>query len=187
VSDIGHTYRRLIHAALSHQTQEVTMSRRIIPVLCALAVAVVPATALAQPAQDPSPAVNRAGVAYGDTKYDLQNQRDQKAPAGGTAYEQAISGDTKGNLPRAIAPAPAAPSTQVTDVDRIGSLTPEQLAAAYGTTKPAAPASVPTASHDNTTDGWQIAALAQAALLAACALGAAVLISGRARSRRLGT
>ena len=51
------------------------MSRRIIPVLCALAVAVVPATALAQPAQDPSPVVTRGGVVYGDTKYDLQNQR----------------------------------------------------------------------------------------------------------------
>jgi hexokinase len=163
------------------------MSRRIIPILCALAVAVVPATALAQPAQDPSPTVTRGGVVYGDTKYDVQNQHDLKSPVGGkTAYELAISGDTKGDLPRAIAPAPANPPTQVTDVDRIGSLSAEQLAAAYGTTKPATPASAPTASHD-TTDGWQIAALVQAALLAACALGAVVLISGRTRSRRLGT
>ena len=161
------------------------MSRRIIPVLCALALA-VPATAVAQPAHDP-PATQSGTVAYGDTKYDLQNQHDQKAPAGVTAYEQAISGDTKGDLPRAIAPAPTAPSDAVTDVDRVGSLSAQQLAAAYGTTKPAAPASAPTASHDDTTDGWQIAALVQAALLAACALGAAVLISGRTRSRRLGT
>jgi hypothetical protein len=139
------------------------MSRRIIPVLCALALA-VPATAVAQPAHDP-PATQSGTVAYGDTKYDLQNQRDQSAPAGGTAYEQAISGDTKGDLPRAIAPAPATPPT----------------------TKPAAPASAPTASHDDTTNGWQIAALAQAALIAACALGAAVVMSGRMRSRRLGT
>ena len=50
------------------------MPRRIIPVLCALVVALVPATALAQPAQDPSPAAPRGGVVYGDTKYDLQNQ-----------------------------------------------------------------------------------------------------------------
>src|SRR3954452_6158843 len=64
------------------------MSRRIIPVLCALAVAVVPATALAQPAQDPSPVVTRGGVVYGDTKYDLQNQSDQKSPTG-SAYDQA--------------------------------------------------------------------------------------------------
>ena len=161
------------------------MSRRIIPGLCVLALA-VPATAAAQPAQDP-PATKSGPVAYGDTKYDLQNQQDQNAPAGLTAYEQAISGDTKGDLPRAIAPAPAAPTTNVTDVDRVGSLSAQQLAAAYGTTKPAAPASAPTASHDDTTDGWQIAALVQAALLAACALGAVVLITGRTRSRRLGT
>ena len=161
------------------------MSRRIIPGLCVLALA-VPATAVAQPAHDP-PATKSGPVAYGDTKYDLQNQQDLKAATGVTAYEQAISGDTKGNLPRAIAPAPAAPTTNVTDVDRVGSLSAQQLAAAYGTTKPAAPASAPTASHDDTTDGWQIAALVQAALLAACALGAVVLITGRTRSRRLGT
>ena len=159
------------------------MSRRIIPVLCALAVAVVPATALAQPAQDPSPVVTRGGVVYGDTKYDLQNQQDQKSPAGVSAYEQAISGDTKGNLPRAIAPAgtPAdKPSTPVTDVDRVGSLTPAQLAAAYGTTKPTGtPVATPTASDDNTSDGWQIAALAEAAFLAALALGAAALVARR--------
>ena len=157
------------------------MYRRIIPVLCALAVAVVPATALAQPAQDPSPAVTRGGVVYGDTKYDLQNQQDQKAPTAVSAYEQAISGDTKGNLPRAIAPAgtPAdSPSAPVTDVDRVGSLTPAQLAAAYGTTKPTGtPVATPTASDDNT--GWQIAALAEAAFLAALAIGAAALVARR--------
>jgi hypothetical protein len=161
------------------------MSRRIIPGLCVLALA-VPATAAAQPAQDP-PATKSGPVAYGDTKYDLQNQQDLKGATSLTAYEQAISGDTKGDLPRAIAPAPAAPTTNVTDVDRVGSLSAQQLAAAYGTTKPAAPASAPTASHDDSTDAWQIAALVQAGLLAACALGAVVLISGRTRSRRLGT
>ena len=163
------------------------MSRRIIPVLCALAVAVVPATALAQPAQDPSPVVTSGAVGYGDTKYDLQNQQDQKAPAGGTAYEQAISGDTKGDLPRAIAPAPARPSTKVTGVDRIGSLSAQQLASAYGTTKPAAPASASTASHDDTTNSWQIAAIVEAALLAAFAIAAAVVLSDRQhRAPRLG-
>ena len=162
------------------------MSRRIIPVLCALAVAALPATALAQPAKDPSPVVTRGGVVYGDTKYDLQNQQDEKAPAGGTAYEQAISGDTKGDLPRAIAPAPAPPGSNVTDVDKIGSLTPEQLAAAYGTTKPNV-GPVPTAAPDNGTNGWQIAAWAEAALLAAFAIGAAVFLAGRQpRAPRMG-
>jgi hypothetical protein len=159
------------------------MSRRIIPGLCALALA-VPATAVAQPAHDP-PATHSGTVAYGDTKYDLQNQSDQKAPAGVTAYEQAISGDTQGNLPRAIAPTNDKPATQVTDVDRFTN--------AYGATAPnarfvPAPAASDSATSDGvSTDGWQIAALAQAALLAACALGAAVVMTGRARSRRLGT
>jgi hypothetical protein len=132
------------------------MSRRIIPVLCALAVAVVPATALAQPAQDPSPVVTRGGVVYGDTKYDLQNQSDQKSPTG-SAYDQAISGDTKGNLPRAIAP-PGTPAE-----------TPA---------KPTTPVSTPTAS-DDTTNGWQIAALGEAAVLAAFAFGGVALVARR--------
>src|SRR3954451_11963030 len=94
------------------------MSRRIIPVLCALAVAVVPATALAQPAQDPSPVVTRGGVVYGDTKYDLQNQSDQKSPTG-SAYAQPSPANTRGNLPGAFAPpgppaeTPAKPTTPV--------------------------------------------------------------------------
>ena len=121
------------------------MSRRIIPVLCALAVAVVPATALAQPAQDPSPVVTRGGVVYGDTKYDLQNQQDLSAPIG----------DTKSDL------TPVTPAVQLT---------------------PATPKSF--ASHDD-GNGWQIAAWAEAAVLAALAVGSVVLISGRTRSRRL--
>jgi len=46
---------------------------------------------------------------------------------------------------------------------------------------PAAPKSF--TSHDS--NGWQIAAWAEAGVLAAIALGSAVLISGRTRSRRL--
>ena len=161
------------------------MSRRIIPGLCALALA-VPAAAVAQPAHNP-PAVHSGVVAYGDTKYDLQNQRDQKAPAGVTAYEQAISGDTKGDLPRAIAPAPDKPATKVTGVDRVGSLSLEQLAAAYGTTMPTNVGPVQTTAPDNGTNGWQIAAWAEAALLAAFAIGAAVFLAGRQpRAPRMG-
>ena len=114
-----------------------------------------PAAALAQPAQDPSPVVTRGGVVYGDTKYDLQNQQDQ---AGTTAYEQAISGDTKGDLPRAIAPTGTPAATPAT---------------------PTTPVSAPTASNDDSTNGWQIAAIAEAAVLAAFALGAAALVARR--------
>ena len=159
------------------------MSRRIIPILCALAVAVVPATALAQPAQDPAPPVKSTSVTYGDTKYDLQNQQDQ----GVAAYDAAISGDTHGYLPRAIAPAGTKPDNNVTDVDRVGSLTPAQLAAAYGTTKPTNVGPVQTAAPDDDTNGWQIAAWAEAALIAALAIGAAVFFVGRQhRAPRMG-
>ncbi|HEX6745411.1 MAG TPA: hypothetical protein VF087_14385 [Solirubrobacteraceae bacterium] len=138
------------------------MFRRIIPVLCALAVAVVPATALAQPAQDPSPAATHGGVVYGDTKYDLQNQSDLKSPSGSSSYDKAISGDTKGNLPRAIAP-PGTPAE-----------TPAATPA-----KPTTPVSTPTASNDDTTNGWRIAALGEAAVLAAFALGGFALVARR--------
>ena len=91
---------------------------------------------------------------YGDTKYDLQNQQDQ---AGTTAYH-AISGDTKGDLPRAIAPTGTPAATPAT---------------------PTTPVSAPTASNDDSTNGWQIAAIAEAAVLAAFALGAAALVARR--------
>ena len=139
------------------------MSRRIIPVLCALAVAVVPATALAQPAQDPSPVVTRGGVVYGERIDVVQNQQVQTDT---TAYEQAISGDTKGDLPRAIAPTGAPAATPAT---------------------PTTPVSAPTASNDDSTNGWQIAAIAAAAVLAAFALGAAALVARRQhRAPRMG-
>ena len=116
------------------------MSRRIIPGLCVLALA-VPATAVAQPAHDP-PAAKAGPVAYGDTKYDLQNQQDLSAPIG----------DTKSDLKPVVPTTPAAPSF---------------------------------AKHDDNSNGWQIAAWAEAAVLAALAVGSVVLISGRTRSRRL--
>jgi len=145
--------------------------RRIAASACALSL-FVPAAAFALPASDPPAAKQQpAVVAYGDTKYDLQNQQDLSAPIG----------DTKSDLKPAT---PAAPSVR-TDVDRVGSLSAEQLAAAYGTAKPAAPAAPSFASHDDNTNGWQIAAWAEGAVLAAFALGSAVLISGRMRSRRL--
>jgi hypothetical protein len=139
--------------------------RRIAASACALAL-VIPAAASAVPATDP-PATGQPTVVYGDTKYDLQNQQELSAPVG----------DTKSDLK---------PATNVqTHVDRVGSLSAEQLTAAYGSTKPATPAAPSFASHDDNTNGWQIATWAEAAVLAAIALGSAFLISGRTRSRRL--
>ena len=124
--------------------------RRLAASACALSL-IIPAAAVAVPIHDPvAPKQQPAAVAYGDTKYDLQNQQDLS-----------------------------------TGVDRVGSLSPKQLVAGYGATKPATPAAPAFASHDDTTDGWQIAAWAEAAVLAALAVGSVVLISGRTRSRRL--
>ena len=120
--------------------------RRIAASACALSL-IIPAAAVAVPIHEPvAPKQQPAAVAYGDTKYDLQNQQDLSAPIG----------DTKSDLK------PATPAVQVT---------------------PAAPKSF--VSHDN-ANGWQIAAWAEAAVLAALAVGCVVLISGRTRSRRLG-
>lgn len=159
------------------------LSRRIAASACALCLA-VPAVAGAQPTHDPASA-QRGPVAYGDTKYDLQNGHDLAGDTKGDLsvaqqYEQAIAGDTKGNLPRSIAPAPDAKPAYV---DRVGSLTPAQLAAAYGTTQPAAPPHASVVASDHGANGWRIAAVIEAALLAAFAIAAAVLLSGRRASR----
>jgi hypothetical protein len=138
------------------------ITRRILACACALALA-VPAVASARVAVDP-PTQTTSHTVYGDTKYDLQNQQDLGSPT--------FKGDTKGDTKNDVKPA---------YVDRIGSLTAAQLAAAYGTDHPKVTPIV--ASTDDGTDGWQIAAVAEAGLLAAFALGAATFV-GRMRPRR---
>jgi hypothetical protein len=124
--------------------------RRIAAGACALCL-VVPTAASAMPG---GPVFTghvhhtTAVVATGDTKNDLHVQ----------TYEQAIAGDTKGRLPRAIAPAPATSK-------------PVSVAPA-GRAKPAV-------AGDGSTDGWQIAALAEAGLIAVAALGAAAAMTSR--------
>jgi hypothetical protein len=107
--------------------------RRITTAVCALALA-VPAAAGAKPAPQP-PALAHAGAA-----------------AVTSAYEQAISGDTQGHLPRAIAPTSSAGAATSADA----------------------------------TDGWQAAALTEAALLAAVALGSVGILRARRRAPRMG-
>jgi hypothetical protein len=150
-----------MHAALLSRPQEVKLlSRRIATAsACALALA-VPAVAGAQPIQDApvafgGPASAPAHVAYGDTKYDLQNQQDQKTAKSSYA-------------------------------DRVGSLTPAQLAAAYGTTTPPAAAKTPAVSAGDSSDGWQIAAIGEAALIAAFAFGSVAVVRARRGTPRMG-
>jgi hypothetical protein len=170
--------------------------RRIIVSACALSLA-VPAAAGARPGFDP-PAAAKAPVVYGDTTYDLQNQQELKAVA-----VKGVAGDTKGDLKTPLAagktvghvdartaqqfassgaikggPAPSV-------VDRIGALSAKQLAAAYGTSRPTGTplATASSSSPDNGTNGWRIAAVAEAGLLAAFVAGCGMALS-RLRPRR---
>jgi hypothetical protein len=140
------------------------LTRRLTACACALALA-VPAVASARPAAD-TPTKASDHVAYGDTKYDLQNKQDLGSSA--------VKGDTKNDA-------------VVTDAERIGSLTSKQLAAAYGGGGRLQPAHIGTpasaGSPDDDTNGWQIAAVAEAGLLAALALGSAAFVA-RTRPRR---
>jgi hypothetical protein len=158
-----------MHAALLSRPQEVTMlTRRIVAGASALALA-LPAVAAASPIHDPAAAqrvpvayggalvAKSGGVTYGDAKYDLQNRRDLGAPKSPQSY-----------------------------ADRVGSLSYEQLAAAYGTTKPDVkpiPASTTVASDNDGTDGWQIAALGEAGLLLALGVGGTFLVRARRRTQ----
>jgi hypothetical protein len=123
------------------------------------------------PAQDPPAAYSGPTVA-GDTKSDLNVSQGPLAAYGGPT----VAGDTKSDL-----------KISQSYADKVGSLRPKELAAAYGTTKidakPVATPGAAVASSDDGTNGWRIAAVAEAGLLAAIALGTAALI-GRARPRR---
>ncbi len=146
------------------------LTRRLIACTCALALA-VPAAAAAVPAQDPPAAYGGPTVA-GDTKSDLKVSQDPPAAYGGPT----VAGDTKSDL-----------KVSQSYADKVSSLPPKELAAAYGTTTiDATPVATPPAavvSTDDGTNGWRIAAVAEAGLLAAIALGTAALV-GRARPRR---
>jgi hypothetical protein len=163
-----------MHTA-SLKTEEVTMiTRRIVACACALALA-VPAAASARAGFDP-PIKTTSHTVYGDTKYDLQNQQDLGSPA--------FKGDTKGDTKDDVA-VPTGYGRVVVPAGKsaggIAKLNDKQLAAAFGTDHPKVTPIV--ASTDDGTDGWQIAAVAEAGLLAALALGAATFV-GRMRPRR---
>jgi hypothetical protein len=127
------------------------LTRRIVASACALCLA-VPTFAAAKPVHHHAVAV----VATGDTKNDLHVD----------ANQQAIVGDTKSDLPRAITDAP--PATKPVTLPRGGTVNR-------------------TVAGDGSTDGWQIAALAEGGLLAALAIAAGVSFAGRQhRAPRMG-
>jgi hypothetical protein len=164
-----------MQAASLSRPEEVNMfTRRIMACACALALA-VPAAAGARAGFDPP--IKTQHVVYGDTKYDLQNQQGLGSPAvkGDTKNDVAPKGDTKNDV---ITPAGKSAGA-------IASLTDKQLSAAYGGRLHAAHVTA-AGSTDDGPDGWQIAAVAEAGLLAAFALGAATFV-GRMRPRRNAT
>jgi hypothetical protein len=127
------------------------LTRRVVASACALCLA-VPTFAAAKPVHHHAVAV----VATGDTKNDLHVD----------ANQQAIVGDTKSDLPRAITHAP--PATKPVTLPRGGTVNR-------------------TVASDGSTDGWQIAALAEGGLLAALAIAAGVSFAGRQhRAPRMG-
>ena len=139
--------------------------RRLAASACALGL-IIPAAAGAQQADHifPQPVPEKTHTVYGDTEYDLQNKQDLGSPT--------VKGDTKNDI---IVPAGKSAGA-------IASLTDKQLSAAYGGRLHAAHVTAAGATDDG-PDGWQIAAVAEAGLLAAFALGAATFV-GRMRPRR---
>jgi hypothetical protein len=81
-------------------------------------------------------------------------------------------GDTKGDLPGAVSAIP--PGDTKDDL-------PGSVASPATHNSAVAPrvTSQPTASTDDATNGWRLAALIEAGLLAALAIGAAVFMTGR--------
>jgi hypothetical protein len=199
VREAARTYVRSHPSGTTLSTEEVTMiTCRIIAGVCALALT-VPAVASARPADDPvaygGPSV-ASHVGSGDTKYDLQNTQDPagtptaaQVAAARAAERQYMAGAAipvhTGGLTAEGKQGDTKNDVTPTYADRVGSLSPAQLAAAYGTTTPKATpvASPAVASTDDNSDGWRIAAVAEAGLLAALALGAATFV-GRMRLRR---
>ena len=134
------------------------ITRRIVACACALALA-VPAVASARPGFDaPVPATSH--VAYGDTKYDLQNAQDLGSPT--------LKGDTKND----VAPVISKRHVAVPAGKSAGAL----VALNQQHHAPAA------ASSSNDVDGWRLAALLEAGVLAAVAFAAAAAVT-RTRPR----
>jgi hypothetical protein len=142
-------------------------TRRIITSACVLALA-VPVAAGARPAFDQPTSAGSTPTSHGDTKYDLQNQQDLGTPVG-------VTGDTKSDI------------TPANYADALSRLSAEKIAAAYGNTAPKVTpvaVSAPSAQPNDDTNGWRIAAVAEAGVLAALALGGGLAAGGHLRPRR---
>jgi hypothetical protein len=148
------------------------VTRRIAVTACALCLA-VPGIAGAQPIHDSSGGhadqlLHRASL-DNETPGDAYSQLSRANALDTTGRQQDHRDKTSDNG----------------HVDRVGSLTAEQLVAAYGATKPAAATHASIVSSDD-TNGWRIAAVTEAALLAALAPMSARIVRARRRVPRMG-
>ena len=142
------------------------LTRRILASVCALCL-VVPAAAGAKDVRYVGHVHHAAAIVVtGDTKGDLPGA----VPAVG-------AGDTKDDLPGAV-PAVGAGDTK----DDL----PSTPASHNTAVAPRAPSQA-TASTDDATNGWRLAAVIEGGLLIAFAIGAAVFMTGRQhRAPRMG-
>jgi hypothetical protein len=150
------------------------LTRRIVVSACALCCA-IPATAGASSATDP-PKLVRAKGPFGMTTTDPPNLVKAIGPYGTTTTDPP-------KLVKAIGPY----GRTTTDPRNI-----VKAEGPYGTTTTGLQATqtmVHSAkvTNDDGTNGWRTAAVSEAALLAAVALGSALLLSARRRAPRLGT
>lgn len=175
-------------------------TRRIVACACALALT-VPAAASARPGFDaPVGADSSPGITYGSTEYNQQNQKDLGSPADKkanvyvppTVRTAAPKVDPKANV--YVPPAVQAPATVAatpkgdTKNDIPPAISQRHVVVPAGKSAGAlvalnqqhhAPAA---ASSSNDVDGWRLAALLEAGVLAAVAFAAAAAVT-RTRPR----
>jgi hypothetical protein len=155
----------------------IMLTRRIVATACALCLA-IPAAAGASPATDPPKLVKAKGP-YGVTlATDPANLVKATGPYGMTTTDLPKLVKAKGPYGTTLA---TDPPNLVKAIGPYGMTTKGPYATTQ-TTPHAASAS----THDGTSD-WRTAAISEAALLAALALGAALLPIPRRRAARLGT
>jgi len=165
-------------------------ARRIVACACALALA-VPAAASARPGFDaPVTSPTDPGVTYGSTQYDQQNQRDLGSPTVDKANVY---------VPPVFHPAPVAVTKANVYVPPVGDTKNDVAPAISQRHHVVVPAGkgvggrivvvnpqhhATAGSTDDSTDGWKIAAVAEAGLIAAIAVGGAVAVAGQMGPRR---
>jgi hypothetical protein len=150
--------RNPVRGCASKPLQVTMLTRRIATTACALCFA-VPAAAGASPAQDPP--IGGAGHVHGPTK--------AKGPYG-IAQTTGAQGPTKAKGPYGIAPTTGAQGVT-------------KAKGPYGMAPATVPARATVVSYGDDTTGWRIAALSEGALLAALALGSALLLQAAAAHR----